>query len=71
MTLFGTNNERIRNERREAAIARGIRKLENATEGIEVTLEERRTPLWLAEWESQAVDNLVSIIQKAKSVNHE
>lgn len=59
-------NVRIQNERREAAISRNVRKLEWATRGLDVTPEERRTLLWLAEWESGSVANVAALLEKAR-----
>ena len=41
-------------------------KLKNTLEGIELTEGEKKTIEWLASWETETIDNICSIIEKAK-----
>ena len=66
MTLWGTTNPRIQNERREAAVARNVRKLEVATQDLAVSADERRTLLWIAESASGCVDHIAALLQRAR-----
>lgn len=40
--------------------------LEKATAGLELTSTEKQTLKWLATWDSYTVNNIVSIIKKAR-----
>ena len=42
-------------------------KLKNALQGAELTVVEKKTIEWLADCEPETVDNICSIIKKAKS----
>lgn len=41
-----------------------IHRLKEVVSGVELTQEEERTLMWLAEWEDSTVDNVISIIKK-------
>lgn len=42
------------------------KKIMKALNGIELTAEETRTIKWIAGWDDHTIDNIISIIQKAK-----
>lgn len=43
------------------------RKLTAATSGLDLSPEERKTLLWLSNWDKATIDNVASIIQKARN----
>jgi len=46
------------------AEGRMIRKMNRFLEGVELTKAEEQTLIWLAGWDENTVDNLLSVIEK-------
>lgn len=54
--------------RRKVIENRNIRKLNEVLAGVELTKFEEKTLIWIAGYEADSVDNLLSVIEKADRV---
>lgn len=50
------------------AEGRQIQKIKDVLAGVELTKSEERTLIWLAGWEENTVNNLLSVIEKAARI---
>jgi len=50
------------------AEGRMIRKMNRFLEGVELTKAEEQTLIWLAGWDENTVDNLLSVIEKVTRI---